>query len=287
MIKLIASDMDGTLLNDKRLISKENVQAIKKAQSKGIKFLIATGRNYEEVEGFLLEHDIRCKCILMNGSEYRDENGKIFETINIDKNKVKKITILLQKSAINLRLMTNKGIFTTNTKEEDFMFFVSMYKRDKSISEEKAIEIVKKSDYFVKTKYIENIDELLEENIEIRKIIANFDIKETAEVAKVELNKFDGLAIAASFFDNIEITDIKAQKGIMLSKVAEDLKLSKDEVMVIGDSFNDYSMFTEFNESVAMGNAIDEIKAIAKYVTETNEDNGVGKAITRVCLIEK
>jgi len=193
----------------------------------------------------------------------------------------------LKELAINIRLMSDKGIFTTNTKEEDFMFFVSMFKREKNISEEKATEIVKKSDYFAKMKYIENIDELLQENIEIRKIIANFDMKETTEVAKVELSKIDGLAIAASFFDNIEITDIKAQKGIMLSKVAEDLALSKDEVMVIGDSFNDYSMFTAFNESVAMGNAIDEIKEIAKYVTETNENNGVGKAISRVCLIEK
>ena len=81
MIKLIASDMDGTLLNNRQAISKENVEAIKKAQNKGIKFLIATGRNYDEVQFLLSENDIICNCILMNGSEYRDNNGKIINRI--------------------------------------------------------------------------------------------------------------------------------------------------------------------------------------------------------------
>ena len=55
--------------------------------------------------------------------------------------------------------------------------------------------------------------------------------------------------------------------------------IEKDEVMVLGDSFNDYSMFTEFKNSYAMKNAMDEIKKIATYITETNNNDGVGKAI--------
>ena len=61
--------------------------------------------------------------------------------------------------------------------------------------------------------------------------------------------------------------------------------IARDEVMVIGDSFNDYSMFEEFKESFAMGNAIDEIKEIAKHITDTNDNAGVAKAIYKALNI--
>ena len=63
--------------------------------------------------------------------------------------------------------------------------------------------------------------------------------------------------------------------------------IKKDEVMVLGDSFNDYSMFTEFTETVAMENAVPEIKAIAKYITDTNDNCGVAKAIFKVIENQK
>ena len=100
--------------------------------------------------------------------------------------------------------------------------------------------------------------------------------------AKEMIGKIDGLAISSSFKDNIEITDHSAQKGLILAKVTKEMGLERDEVMVLGDSFNDYSMFTEFTETVAMENAIPEIKEIAKYITDTNDNLGVAKAIYKV-----
>ena len=63
------------------------------------------------------------------------------------------------------------------------------------------------------------------------------------------------------------------------------MNIARDEVMVIGDSFNDYSMFEEFKESYAMGNAIPEIKEIAKHITDTNDNAGVAKAIYKALNI--
>ena len=96
------------------------------------------------------------------------------------------------------------------------------------------------------------------------------------------MGRLEGLAVSSSFRDNIEITDKNAQKGIILEKVAGKLGINKNDVMILGDSFNDYSMFEIFEESVAMKNAIPEVKEIAKYVTEANSDLGVAKAIYRV-----
>ena len=99
---------------------------------------------------------------------------------------------------------------------------------------------------------------------------------------KRELSTIEGLAISSSFRDNIEITDINAQKGIILEQVAIKLSIAREEVMILGDSFNDYSMFEIFEETVAMENAIPEVKAIAKYITDSNDNLGVAKAIRNV-----
>ena len=101
------------------------------------------------------------------------------------------------------------------------------------------------------------------------------------------IGKIKGLAVSSSFVDNIEITDYSAQKGLILAKVSKEMGIEHDEVMVLGDSFNDYSMFTEFTETVAMENAIPEIKKIAKYITDTNDNLGVAKAIYRVIEEQK
>ena len=82
MIKLIASDMDGTLLNDDHKISKNNLEAIKKTQEMGIDFTIVTGREYGAVKSYLEENDLRCECILNNGAEYRDVDGNIIEEMD-------------------------------------------------------------------------------------------------------------------------------------------------------------------------------------------------------------
>ena len=177
---------------------------------------------------------------------------------------------------------------TVETKEEALK---EMAYRTRSfnpqITMEEAIEEAKNQPYFRQLKYIDDIDEFFNNGIEIRKFVAFHKDVEVINRMKKILSKIEGLEVSSSFLDNIEITDVKAQKGIILSKVAEKMGLNNDEVLVLGDSFNDYSMFTEFTESVAMGNAIPEIKEVAKYITDTNVNHGVAKAIYRVLEDQK
>lgn len=283
MIKLIASDMDGTLLNEKRKIDEETAEAIKCAEKSGVKFAITTGREYDSVKELLQEHDIRCQCILMNGAEYRDEDGNILEDINIEIENATEIINLLQKEKISARIFTNKGIYTTDTKEKalkEMQYRTLSFNPE--LTEEEALEIAKAQPFFEQLKYITNLNEFLGSGIEIRKFVAFHKDIELINKMKKIIGAIKGLAVSSSFKDNIEVTNITAQKGIILAKAAKKMGLEKDEVLVIGDSFNDYSMFTEFIESVAMGNAIPEIKQIAKYTTDTNKNLGVAKAIYKV-----
>jgi Cof subfamily protein (haloacid dehalogenase superfamily) len=280
MIRIIASDMDGTLLNSKHEISKENLEAIKKAQELGVHFAISTGRDINSVDPFLKHYGLSCECILSNGAEYRDEYGNILEKINIEKDIVAKALDMMQKVGMRAQLFTDRGIYTPNTREEALKGAAYMVQSFQGVeSFEEAVQIAKKQEHFTKLKYIDNLNEFLESSVEIRKIFAFYNDRNVVKEMKIKLEEIEELAVSSSFRDNIEITDRKAQKGLTLAKVAEKMGVSKDEVMVIGDSFNDYSMFTEFTESYAMGNAIGEIKDVARYVTDTNDNAGVAKAI--------
>lgn len=280
MIKLIASDMDGTLLNDDHMISEENLKAIRKAQEMGRHFTIVTGRDYGAVKSYLEECDLRCECILSNGAEYRDVDGNVIESVYMNKESVKIVFDILNEAGLCIQLMTNKGSYVTN-KESDKKAIIDRFKLfNPKMSEEEVVEFVEE---FHKTRgmnYIDDVYEILENDVEILKIVTfDNDEKLIARLKEKLRESTSDLAVASTFNNDIEISDIKAQKGLILAKAIKKMGIDKSEVIVLGDSFNDYSMFTEFENSYAMENAIPEIKEIAKYVTDSNNNDGVAKAI--------
>lgn len=280
MIKLIASDMDGTLLNDDHMISEENLKAIRKAQEMGRHFTIVTGRDYGAVKSYLKECNLKCECILSNGAEYRDINGNIIESVYMNKESAKITFDILNEANLCIQLMTNNGSYITN-KESDKKAIIDRFKLfNPKMSEEEVEEFVAKFHKERGMKEIDNIYEILESDIEILKIVTfDNDEKLIAELKEKLRENASDLAVASTFSNDIEISDIKAQKGLILAKTIKKMRIDKSEVIVLGDSFNDYSMFTEFENSYAMENAIPEIKEIAKYITDTNNNDGVAKAI--------
>lgn len=284
MIKLIASDMDGTLIGNNRKISKENIEAIKIAKEKGVEFAIATGRSYEDVKPFLDEYDLKCECVVLNGGEYRDIVGKTVVGIYIDKRKATEVLNIMSKYDLAVEIYTNDGYYTINTMEETLK---GMIKRTKTFHPEitDLDEIYRNAinhPHFLKMNYITNLDEFFKSNLNIGKFVSFAESIDEINSLKEELSKLDGLAISSSFVTNIEVNDINATKGRILAKVAERMGIRKEEVAILGDSSNDYSMFVEFPNSFAMENAMPEIKEVAKYITASNSEHGVAKAIYRI-----
>ena len=219
----------------------------------------------------------------MNGSEFRDESGKIIETINIEKDIVKQIIQVIKSHNLIVEFYTNKGFFTNSTQEELLQSVAyRIMSFNKGISFDDALEEAKTHEHFTSMQIVENINEFLDSDIEIRKIISFFDNVEYINTVKDKLNTLPNIAVLSSFVDNIEVTNISAQKGLILAKVIEKKGLSRNEVAVFGDSFNDYSLFTEFKECYAMDNAIPEIKELATYIADDNGLDGVGKEIYKI-----
>ncbi|WP_294390526.1 Cof-type HAD-IIB family hydrolase [uncultured Clostridium sp.] len=280
MIKLIASDMDGTLLNDDHMISDENLRAIRKAQEMGRHFTIVTGRDYAAVKSYLEDCNLKCECILSNGAEYRDVNGNVIESVYMNKKSVKIVFDILNEAGLCIQLMTNKGSYITN-KENDKKAIIDRFKLfNPKMTEEEVIEFVESFHKQRGMNYIDNVYEILDSDVEVLKIVT-FDNDENliAKLKEKLKENTSDLAVASTFSNDIEISDIEAQKGLILAKTIKKMGIDKSEVIVLGDSFNDYSMFTEFENSYAMENAIPEIKEIAKYITDTNNNDGVAKAI--------
>lgn len=286
MIKLIASDMDGTLLNDDHMISEENLKAIRKAQEMGRHFTIVTGRDYGAVKSYLEECNLKCECILSNGAEYRDVNGNIIESVYMNKESVKIAFDILSEAGLCIQLMTNNGSYITN-KESDKRAIIDRFKLfNPTMTEEEVKKFVAKFHKERGMKEIDNIYEILESNVEVLKIVTFDNDEKLIAALKDKLRESTSdLAVASTFSNDIEISDIKAQKGLILAKTIKKMGIDKSEVIVLGDSFNDYSMFTEFENSYAMENAIPEIKEIAKYITDTNNNDGVAKAIYKALEI--
>lgn len=280
MIKLIVSDMDGTLLNSNHQISKENLEAIRKAEEKGVHFAIATGRAYSDVKPLLEENNLKCECILSNGAEYRDENGNILEEVAIEKDSARKIINMIQKDGLSVEIYTDDGFYTIDTEEDSLRETARRIQTfNPGTSFEDALEQAKIHPHFVNLHYINDVEEFLNSDVKIAKFVAFYEDEETTLKVKKILEDIEGIAISSTFTRNIEINNKQAQKGLILAKVIEKLGLKKEEVIVLGDSYNDISLFTEFPISFAMENAVPEIKDLAKHITDTNDNAGVAKAI--------
>ena len=280
MIKLIVSDMDGTLLAHDSSISKGNIEAIRYAQSKGVQFAIATGRDYSSLKGILEAHDLKCFSILGNGAQFCNENVEILSSAYFPKKCFKQVLQIFDELKIHYMIFTANGFYSTaepNVVRDAFI--------DRCVVQFKR----KREDYLddgcnqdmacMKLKKIGDLDDFINSSIDIIKVEAFNNDVSLIEKAKEKLQEIDGIAYLSSFDDNIEVTDKAAQKGLILENVIEELGYSKDEVMVLGDGLNDITLFERFKYSFAPGNANETIKAMAYQVVGACEEDGVSQAI--------
>ncbi|MFF5512959.1 Cof-type HAD-IIB family hydrolase [Staphylococcus capitis] len=282
MIKLIATDMDGTLLNAAHEISQENQEAIKFAQEHGITVVIATGRAFYEANTPVAETDLKVPYICLNGAEVRDETFNIMSTSHLNHSLVSKITSTLKEKDIYYQVYTNRGIYTENP-QRDLEIYIDIAERAGQKADVEKIEnsIQKRIDNGT-LKIVDNYDKIEDIPGElIMKILAfDSDLGKIDLVAQ-ELAQSPNLAVSSSSRGNLEITHSDAQKGIALSTIAKQLGIDLKDVMALGDNLNDVSMLERVGYSVAMDNAAPEVKTVAKYVTDSNENSGVGKAIKK------
>ena len=271
MIKLIAIDMDGTLLNEKKHIDKAQKEAIHEAIEAGIKIVLCTGRPlygilpfYEELG--LSELDSEGYVILNNGcSIHKTKDWKLIDQVNFTSDDIEYLYKFSESYDINFTLVNDTYYFNIGRKPTDELIkdagFVFSNITDISLEEAKSGK-----HKIMKIMFLGDPE-----------IMADFQEK-NEDIIK---SKYSGVLSQSYVY---EVFPKDNNKGTGLKKLAEKLGIKQEEVMAIGDGNNDIEMFEYANYSVAMKNATELAKKAAKYETDSNENNGVAKAIRKYAL---
>lgn len=258
MVKLIFIDLDGTLLNRLKDISTFSVNVIRNIQKKGIRIILTTARPPRDSIVYYNKLDLNTPVINYNGGLIQCyKTGERYYCYTIE-------------PVIFHQLYYEIGRYIENfLLEIDNEFYV--YSIDEQVK-----DWIKSGNK--KPRAVGNILNLID--MPISKIL----IKAKYEVIKQIERKFNGvLNKTISDRDNkwIEWLHPNATKSHAMIKVSEMYGVDLSKVMAIGDELNDKSMIQMAGIGVAMGNAHEEIKAIADYITDSNENDGAAKAILK------
>lgn len=282
MIKCIAIDMDGTLLNMHEKVSEANKSAIEHAQAQGVEVVIATGRSHLEAKHALHEAGLQCPIISINGAVVWNEVGEMVASNPMDREEVKRARAIFDEAGIYYEVYTNEGTYTLD-KENSIKTIVDLLISAfpdvaPSYLERRAEE---RFDLGL-VHEVASYDELLnKDNVDCLKMLVFSGDHELLAGIGEELKQQTSLTVSSSGKENLEITSNNAQKGIALESFVAKRGIDLDETMAIGDSYNDLSMFERVGKSVAMGNANKEIQDFCKEVTLTNHLDGVAHAIEK------
>ena len=272
MIKLIAIDMDGTLLNGKKHIDKVQKEAIHEAIEAGIKIVLCTGRPlygilpfYEELG--LSELDSEGYVILNNGcSIHKTKDWELIDQVNFTSDDIDYLYKFSEGYDINFTLVNDYYYFNIDDKKPTDELITDAEFVFSDITNISLKEAKNGKHKIIKIMFLGNPN-----------IMANFQ-KENESILK---NKYSSVLSQPYIY---EILPKGNNKGTGLKKLAKKLGIKQEEIMAIGDGNNDIEMFEYANYSVAMENGTKPARKAAKYQTDSNENNGVAKAIRKYAL---
>ncbi|MDO4535891.1 MAG: Cof-type HAD-IIB family hydrolase [Clostridium perfringens] len=272
--KMICIDMDGTLLNSKHEVSERNKEAIKKAIEKGIVVAITTGRIFRSAKIYADLLGIETPIVASNGGFIKEQDKEeIIYKSALTYDELKKIDSIIKKHNLNVYYNLYDGIILEKTLDENHAY-KQANKRAKT--EEDKITIMENVD----------LDKAFKEHQGdvLKAICIENENIEGLNNAKEELKEIEGLEVVSSWSNNFEVMPKGTCKWSGIKQLAKILGVKEEEVICIGDSENDLSMIQNAGFGVAMGNARVDVKEAAKYITDDNEHDGVGKAIEKIVL---
>lgn len=270
MYKLIALDMDGTLLNSDKKISEKNKEALKKAKELGVYVVLASGRPIDGLLKYLEELDLLGEddyVLSYNGClVQKTKNKDVVCSSTIKGKDIKYLKNIADNLNVNIHAFSKeKGLITP--KNSKYTAYEAHHNNmEVHINDFKNID---DNEDIMKAMMIDE-PEILDEGIK--------------KLPKEVYEKYS-VAKSAPFF--LEFFNKKANKGEGLKLLAEYLGIKKEEIIAAGDEMNDFPMIQYAGLGVAMGNACNEIKKIANYTTDTNDNDGIAKVVEEFIIKER
>ena len=270
-MKLIALDLDGTLLTTEKELTPENEAALRRAADMGIEIVPATGRFYGAIPEQIRSLPFLHYAITINGAELYDvrKGGALFRAEIPWRRAVEIMGFLDTLPAIYDCYMDDWGWMSRDHYERAAEFAPHRH----------SLEMIQK----LRTPVPELKAHLARVGHDVQKIQLFFREPEPRLQAMAELaRRFPDLAVTSSVPRNLELNSREAQKGRALTRLAAYLGLDRSETMAFGDDLNDLTMLEAAGVGVAMGNASPEAKTAADYVTASCDESGVARALERL-----
>lgn len=287
MYKLVAIDLDGTMLNQYGIITEKTKKAISKAQEKGVEVMIASGRAITSVNRFSKEINSNKYFISGNGAiTYDIKNNKILYENILSKTKALKIIKICEENSIYYNVYTENGIIAKNLSYNTLYYYKdNLTKPDENRTHINIVENV--YDYFEQRE-----EKILKIMIcDEHKTVFNSIVRKLKELSEIEVLEVSHMSrkiikqgtdeIALEYFYT-EVSAKDVDKWNALEEIIGLMNISKEEVVTIGDNANDLKMITNAGLGVAMGESAPYVKQSADIIAPTNDEDGVAIILNKI-----
>ncbi len=267
-IRLIASDVDGTLLNSRGEVTKETIAAIHDAQEKGIVFAISSGRFPENVYARLRPYGICCPIIGTNGARIADEQLRPIRTISMTRQAAQQVMDTLYAYGSSFFMFIQRGVCTSHA---DLPHHSEISRKEDMLS--------------LGIQYFHGREEML---AHIHEPVQKFYICQGTQGDPLwqQLERIPGISLTQSGDTNIEVIPEGVDKASGVKMLSDHYSIPLSQVMTLGDHVNDIPMLSCAGYGVAMGNAHPKAKAAARLLTRSNDQEGLSYAIRHWALEE-
>ena len=262
-IALVISDVDGTLLDNNKDLTSGAPAAVQRLYQAGIRFTIASARPPRMVRELVAKLQVREPLACFNGALIVSPDETVLQELQMSPADAQSVADFLAQQGFDLWVWTDSDWFVSNpdgphvARHESQMGRKATPLTTRDMSHFRVLKLVGVSD--------------------------NFDAvaKAEAELAKHGSPTISGTRSSSYYLD---VTDARANKGEVVLRLSQMLQIPTEQIATIGDMTTDTFMFRKSGVSIAMGNALDDVKAQAKFVTKSNEENGFAYAMDHFIL---
>ena len=272
-IRIIALDLDGTLLNSNKELTERSYRALEEAARRGIEIVPTTGRFYNAMPQVIRDLPFVNYAITINGAQVANiHTGEVLYRAEIPwQRAVELMTFLDTLPVVYDCFMDNAAFMTTALQERidehtDDPHYRKMVRQLRQGVPELKSFITQRQQDIQKSQFF------------------TMDMELRSRMMREIPQRFPDLIATAALKHNVELNDVRANKGAAVLALAEHLGYGAENIMSFGDGLNDLSMIEAAGLGVAMANAFDEVKAVANYITDDCDHDGVAAAIEKFCF---
>lgn len=270
-IKLIALDLDGTALTPQNKVAETTTDAVRRAREAGVYVAVSTGRICGEARDFAVDLDADDLMVTSGGATLSSISGESC-TMRMSMPWEAAVRAAAAVERIGMIAMIYVGETLLITPYDDLGF--GSYKTNEG--------------YLTSKKVVPSVAEYIaDHHLSVDKIFVRSQDPVTLLRTRAILEQIPGIRVMSSAADNLEVITPAADKGTALGMLCRDIGTDLDHAAAIGDSENDFEMLRAVALPIAMGNASSEVKALCRWETDTNAEDGVAHAIDRILAHNK